>query len=196
MGWAKSGDGHAYLGCAVFDGIFGVHPVAYKQVVFALVKGLGIGANGDTDIGEISQDGVNIQESGGSQARGLGHLFYTLLTIHQHLCPCISALRRCAITNLKDSQEFWIVDISRAETVDHLRGQRVCIASDMVEKSVWRVEEIDEHALVFENLVWDVGFGRVDMEDVVHHLSNHAPCGTIFLAGVSWRMEQGRKIKH
>ena len=29
------------------------------------MEGLGVGANGDAKIGEISQDGVDVQESGG-----------------------------------------------------------------------------------------------------------------------------------
>ena len=61
----------------------------------------------------------------------------------------------------------------------------------MVDESVWRVEDIDEHALVFEDLVGDVGFGGIGMEDVVYHFSDHAPRGAIFLVGVTRRSKAG-----
>ena len=51
----------------------------------------------------------------------------------------------------------------------------------MGDESVWSVEEIDEHTLIFEDLVGDVGFSRIGMEGVMQHLSDHAPHWAVFL---------------
>jgi hypothetical protein len=51
----------------------------------------------------------------------------------------------------------------------------------MIGKEIRGFENSQQHVLVFEILVRDVGSGRDDVEDVMYHLSDHAPGGSVSL---------------
>lgn len=89
------------------------------------------------------------------------------------------------LRHLKQLPKFRIMIVSAAIPIYHLRRKRVGESPYVVEKVRGCFQEIMQKKLVFEVLVGDVGDGRLDVQNVVHHAMNHTPLVSVFLRLVS-----------
>ena len=56
--------------------------------------------------------------------------------------------------------------------VAHAHGQRVGVATDMVQEVIWAVKEIVKHLLVLEHLIWDIGSSDDDVEKTMSEFAH------------------------
>lgn len=94
---------------------------------------------------------------------------------------------------MEELLQLWIVSVRRTKAKDHLRGQRVGVSSNMVNEQIWLLQHADQHILVFQILVWDVGLRGSDVQVVVDDLADHAPLLSVFLQALSNKSE-GKSI--
>lgn len=56
--------------------------------------------------------------------------------------------------------------------VAHAHGERVGVATNVIQEVIWAVEEIVKHLLVLEHLIRDVGSGNDDVEKTMSELAH------------------------
>ena len=56
--------------------------------------------------------------------------------------------------------------------VAHAHGERVGVATDVIQEVIWAVKEIVKHLLVLEHLIRDVGPGDDDVEKTMSELAH------------------------
>lgn len=138
---------------AVESVLLGLEPVTQIESLLLLVQLLGLDTSREHEVGEVADDGEEVHEAGSTSLVELGELAETVKELH-HLGVIVGLA---------------------APAKDHGGGQRVGVATDVVHGALGGVEDVEEHLLVLEHLVGDVGLGGRDVEKGVHHLAAHAP---------------------
>ncbi len=91
--------------------------------------------------------------------------------------------------------QLGIINMQSPEAKDHLSCEGVGISPHMVCKFLGLAEQSKEHKLVLQILVRYVSHSSLYVEDVVDHLVNHPPCGSVWLDLVSLYEEDTSMIR-
>lgn len=115
------------------------------ELLFVLVQLLRVFPQWQHGVGQLLHDGEKVEEGGGLCARDLAKLLESLPVISaQRDSKCIQNILRYLI----ELDQFRVINADGPEAKHHLRGQRVGIPSDVVDKKIGLVQEAHEHLLV------------------------------------------------
>ena len=137
--------------------LLGFQPVAFVKSKLLLVQLLGLLAGREKEIGQVAQEGEEVDQGGHAGLVNLGELGEAV----------------------KELLHLLVVVGGRAPAVDHGGGERVGVAADVVQELVGLGEHLVQHLLVLEHLVRDVGLGGRDVEERVRQLAAHAPARSV-----------------
>ena len=139
--------------------LLGLEPVGEVESLLRLVELTGLGPDRQEEIGEIAQEGEEVDQGGEARLVELSELGEAIEELLQLL----------------------VLVGGRAPAKDHGGGESIGVAADVVQEVVWVSEDVVKHLLVLEHLVGDVGLGGRDVEQGVDHLAAHAPSRCVSL---------------
>ena len=56
----------------------------------------------------------------------------------------------------------------------------VILPSHVIHEIIWGIQQVVEHLLVLQDLIWDVGSSSLHIQELMTHFSNHSPLLVIF----------------